>query len=274
MPNPARRFYDRLARDYHLIYADWNAAIESQARAIDRIVRREVGAPPLALLDCTCGIGTQAIGLALRGYRLHATDLSGPALQRARREARSRGARLTFAPADLRDLGRGVANTFDVVICCDNSLAHMMTARDLARAARSIRARLKPGALFLASIRDYDRILREHPTFTPQALSTAPGNVRLSFQYWNWHRDGRTYDQHLFIVRGSGERWTIRHYGGLSHALLRSELSEHLRRVGLRKIRWLTPTQTGYHQPIVIARAPLLDRVSVSPVNHRVKRGR
>jgi glycine/sarcosine N-methyltransferase len=244
MPNPARRFYDRLARDYHLIYADWNAAIESQSRAIDRIVRSEVAAPPLALLDCACGIGTQAIGLALRGYRLHATDLSRPALQRARREARSRGAQLSFAQADLRDLGRSVASTFDVVICCDNSLA-----------ARSIKGRLKPRGLFIASIRDYDRIVREHPTFTPQALYTAPGDLRLAFQHWNWHGDGRTYDQHLFIVRGRGERWTIRHYQGLSHALLRSELSEHLRRVGLRKVKWLMPAQTGYHQPIVIARS-------------------
>jgi hypothetical protein len=51
----------------------------------------------------------------------------------------------------------------------------------------------------------------------------------------------------LFIVRGRGDRWTIRHYQGLSHALLRSELSEHLHRVGLRKVKWLTPAQTGYH---------------------------
>lgn len=174
MPNPARRFYNRLARDYHLIYADWNAAIESQSRAIDRIVRSEVAAPPLALLDCACGIGTQAIGLALRGYRLHATDLSRPALQRARREARSRGAQLTFAQADLRDLGRSVASTFDVVICCDNSLAHMMTARDLARAALSIRGRLKPRGLFIASIRDYDRIVREHPHSLPRRSTPPP----------------------------------------------------------------------------------------------------
>jgi len=269
MPNPARRFYDRLARDYHLIYADWNAAIESQSRAIDRIVRSEVGAPPLALLDCACGIGTQAIGLALRGYRVHASDLSVPALKRARREARSRGAQLTFAQADLRALGRSIDRTFDVVICCDNSLAHMMTTRDLARAARSITARLKPGGLFVASIRDYDRIVSDPPSFTPQALSTTPGDVRLAFQHWHWHRDRRTYDQHLFIVRGSGERWTIRHYGGLSHALLRSELGEHLRRVGLQKIKWLMPAQSGYHQPIVIARAPLLDGVPSSPVNRR-----
>ena len=256
MRNPSRRFYDPLSRDYHLIYADWNAAIESQSRAIDKIIRAEIGAPPLDLLDCACGIGTQAIGLALRGYRVHATDLSVPAMRRARREARARRARLTFARADLRDLGDTVDATFDVVICCDNSLAHMMTARDFARAARSMKARLKPGGLLIASIRDYDKIVREHPALTPQAFFAKPGDVRIAFQHWNWHRDGRTYDQHLFIVRGSGDKWTLRHYGGISHAVLRSELSAHLRSAGLRKVRWLMPAKTGYHQPIVIARSP------------------
>ena len=145
------------------------------------------------------------------------------------------------------------------------------TLVNLAQAARSISARLKPGGLFIASIRDYDRIVRDLPSFTPQALSTTPGDVRLAFQHWHWHRDGRTYDQHLFIVRGSGERWTIRHYGGRSRALLRSELSEHLRRVGLRKTKWLMPAQSGYHQPIVIARAPLRNGVPSSRVNRRAK---
>ena len=256
MRNPSRRFYDPLARDYHLIYADWSAAIESQSRAIDRIIRRELRKPPLDLLDCACGIGTQAIGLARRGYRVHATDLSGPALRRAGREARARGAHLSFARADLRDLGGGVDAIFDVVICCDNSLAHLMTARDFAQAARSMKGRLKPGGLLIASIRDYDEILREHPALTPQAFLAQHGDTRIAFQHWNWHRDGRTYDQHLFIVRGSGDKWTLRHYRGISHALLRSELSAHLVRSGFRKARWLMPAKTGYHQPIVIAHAP------------------
>jgi glycine/sarcosine N-methyltransferase len=256
MGNPARRFYDRLARDYHLIYSDWNAAIEAQSRVIDRTIRRELGArPPLAVLDCACGIGTQAIGLALRGYRVHATDLSAGAIRRARREARARRARLAFGEADLRNLRAATDATFDVVICCDNSLAHMMTNRDLARATRSIRARIRPGGLFIASIRDYDKIVRERPTVTPPALIRDAAGARIVFQHWNWHRDGRTYDQHLFIVQGMGDRWTLRHHRGLSHALLRSELSGRLRSAGFAGIEWLMPDRTGYHQPIVIARA-------------------
>src|SRR5262249_14721253 len=70
------RFYAALAPQYHLIYGDWRTAIRRQARVLDTLIRRVGGDPPLALLDCTCGIGTQAIGLALLGYRVHGTDLS------------------------------------------------------------------------------------------------------------------------------------------------------------------------------------------------------
>jgi hypothetical protein len=70
MRTPVLGFYERLARDYDLIYPDWAAAIASQSRAIDRIIHGLGKTPPLDLPDCACGIGTQSIGLALLGYRL------------------------------------------------------------------------------------------------------------------------------------------------------------------------------------------------------------
>src|SRR5262249_27117831 len=167
MRTPVLGFYDRLARDYDLTYPDWEAAIASQSRAIDRIIRSLGRTPPLDLLDCARGIGTQSIGLALLGYRLVGTDLSTRAIRRARREARARGVRIRFVEADLRTLQKATRDTFEVVICCDNSLAHMMTSRDLARAAQSMAARLKPSGFFIASIRDYDELIETRPAFTP-----------------------------------------------------------------------------------------------------------
>lgn len=69
-------FYDGFAADYHLVYGDdWESAVERHGEALARLIR---GLRPEALdvLDCSCGIGTQAIGLARRGYRVHGTDLS------------------------------------------------------------------------------------------------------------------------------------------------------------------------------------------------------
>ena len=79
-------FYDELADDYHLIYADWEASIRRQGDALDALI----GQDRAVVLDCSCGIGTQAIGLALRGHRVTGTDLSPRAAARAAREATRR----------------------------------------------------------------------------------------------------------------------------------------------------------------------------------------
>jgi glycine/sarcosine N-methyltransferase len=86
-PDSVLSLYEELAGDYHLIFADWQAAVRWQGETLDRLIRAYADGPPLTVLDCSCGIGTQAIGLAQRGYQMHATDLSPAAIERAEREA-------------------------------------------------------------------------------------------------------------------------------------------------------------------------------------------
>src|SRR5689334_12511984 len=96
MDGPTVRFYDGLAGDYHLLFEDWHEGVRRQGGVLDRLLRGLLGDRLLAVLDCCCGIGTQAIGLALSGHRVHATDLSPAAVERAAREARSFGVSITF----------------------------------------------------------------------------------------------------------------------------------------------------------------------------------
>jgi 2-polyprenyl-3-methyl-5-hydroxy-6-metoxy-1,4-benzoquinol methylase len=79
--------YDAIASLYHLVYPDWNAAIAQQSAALDAIIRQHVGPPPRSILDVSCGIGTQALGLAALGHTVTASDLSSGAVERARRDA-------------------------------------------------------------------------------------------------------------------------------------------------------------------------------------------
>src|SRR5262245_61146029 len=102
MTNGPHSFYDDLAGDYHLIFADWDRAVAWQSEVLDRLIRAELGDRPLSILDGACGIGTQAIGLARRGHRVHATDISPISVERALVEARRLGASLTFGVADFR----------------------------------------------------------------------------------------------------------------------------------------------------------------------------
>src|SRR5262249_54150417 len=57
-------FYDRMASLYHLIFQDWDESIERQAGQLTGILRERWGTECRCIVDVSCGIGTQAIGLA------------------------------------------------------------------------------------------------------------------------------------------------------------------------------------------------------------------
>jgi glycine/sarcosine N-methyltransferase len=178
-------FYDGLAADYHLVYADrWDEVVEGQGGAIDRLIR---SARPGArdILDCSCGIGTQAIGLAHRGYSVLGTYISERSIERARSEAARLGADLSFGIADFRDLV-GVAGEFDVVLSLDNALPHLLDDDDIARALRAMRAKLRPSGLLLISTRDYDAALIDRPaTARPLVVAGPPRRLVVRFHDWD-----------------------------------------------------------------------------------------
>ena len=256
MGDPTRAFYDELAESYHLIFANWHGSMRRQAAALDRIMCDHLGPGPHTILDCACGIGTQAIGLALLGHSVHATDLSPNALARAEREAAAREASLTFGVADLRTLATDVAGEFDVVLACDNALPHLLTDNDLLLAVDNMAAKLRPGGLFLASLRDYERLVQERPRGEgPRVFDDIDGR-RIAFQVWDWANDGSGYRLHQFLVRQDGAGWRTDHVSVDYRALLPADLVAILRRVGfpLANIRWHEPDESGFFQPIVTAR--------------------
>jgi glycine/sarcosine N-methyltransferase len=253
MPDDVLRFYQQLARDYHLIFADWNKAIERQGSVLDRLIRVYTAGPPLDVLDCSCGIGTQAIGLAGRGYRVHATDLSPAAVERATEEARTRGLSITFGVADMRRLETQVEGDFDVVLSCDNALPHLLTDDDLHLAVCHMRSRLRDSGLLLISIRDYDHLIMDRPPATTPQVFDDNGGRRIVFQVWDWA--DQTYTVHMFILREGKRGWRTSHYATTYRALLRAELSALLESCGFADIRWYMPQDTGYYQPVVIARS-------------------
>ena len=118
-------FYDELSENYHLIYADWDEAVEQQGAALGRLIRDILGPGPKRILDVACGIGTQALGLACRGHEVTGTDLSPGAVARARAEAERLGVALSAEVADLRNLPDALAGPFDVVCALDNALPHL-----------------------------------------------------------------------------------------------------------------------------------------------------
>ena len=97
MNDPASSFYDDLSEHYHLIYNDWRLECESQAKAIDSIIRKVLGRVMPEILDVTCGIGTQVLGLADLGYVVEGADFSHQAVVRAKREAQAMDSQFRFS---------------------------------------------------------------------------------------------------------------------------------------------------------------------------------
>ena len=245
-------FYDRIAEHFHLIFQNWDASIAWQADVLGPLIERACGTPAPRVLDCACGIGTQALGLAARGHRVTGSDVSAPAVARAEREAAGRGLDIAFYAADMRDLSTVPGDNFDAVIAADNSLPHLLSEQDLAQALASIAAMLIPGGAFLATIRDYDRLIRERPSVQPPAFYSDAGRRRFVHQVWDW-LDERRYVFHLYVTRDTGSAWECLHFAGLYRAVLREELSQALAAAGFEGIRWLAPAESRYYQPVVVA---------------------
>jgi glycine/sarcosine N-methyltransferase len=255
MNSSVTTFYDDLATDYHLIFKDWDEAIIGQSEVLDNLIREQTGkGPPLRLYDCSCGIGTQALGLAARGYQVHATDLSPKSVERAQTEASKRGLDMTFGVADFRTLAAQVDGEFDVVIACDNSLPHLLTDNELAQAAENIYAKAAPGGLLLASIRDYDAIIQEKPTSVPVRINGEGKNRRVVFQIWDWLPESDRYTVNHFILnQPEHDQWTMKYHVTTYRALTRDTMSNAFEQAGFTAIQWHMPENSGYYQPVMTA---------------------
>jgi SAM-dependent methyltransferase len=231
-------FYDGLAGTYDLMFPDWDGSMARQALQLSEFI--PAGA---RVLDCACGIGTQAIGLAMRGYDVVGADLSPVAVARAGVEASSRGVVLPSLAADMRALPFA-DSSFDVVLAADNALPHLLTSDDVLTALREMRRVLRPGGRLILSTRDYDEIRRERPLSTPP--SVGPGRV-VWFQLWHW--DGDQYELEMFQLR-EAEAWRVVVGKARYWAITRHELTELVKLAGFGYPEW---SLHAYYQPLMVA---------------------
>jgi len=251
MTDQISSFYDPLAEHYHLLFDDWDNAIDRQNRVIGSLISSRIPGKALKILDCACGIGTQSLALAKLGHRVTASDLSAAAVERARKEAAKRSSEIDFHVSDMTSLQEIVDRDFDVVVALDNALPHL-SLEQLGWAASAIQSVLKPGGFLMASIRDYDQILREKPSVQQPAFYSSNGNRCIVHQVWDWVDDTK-YVVHLYITRQTSSGWKPLHFVSEYHCLLREQLSTILCRAGFAEIERLMPADSGFYQPIVIA---------------------
>lgn len=244
--------YDRLAALYHLVYEDWEGSVEAQGAALDALIRGFRGAPGDRVLDVACGIGTQALGLARRGYALTASDVSTGAVARARREAAARGLSIDFSVADMRLAHDHHGSGFDGVLCADNALAHLLAEDEVVATLRQFHDCLRPGGLCILSVRDHAGAEGRGTQVKLHGVRYRGSTRYVVFQVWEWR--GHGYDMTLYVVQDApGAACRTQAFRARSLAMTADGVLAWMARAGFRQVE---RRDDVLFQPVIVGVRP------------------
>lgn len=137
------RWFDTEA--YELVYRDRDES--DAAPLIDLVEELASPRPGARILDVACGRGRHARLLARRGYRVTGIDLSGRALDVARRRAAEENLDVEFRQGDMRDpIG---TSEYDGAVNLFTSFGYFETDEEHRRALERIADALVPGGWFV-----------------------------------------------------------------------------------------------------------------------------
>lgn len=115
--------------------------------------------PDARVLDCACGTGQLAVGLAGLGFDVVASDASRGMVRRTRELADQFGVSLRALEATWDQLPDHLeTSTFDVVFCVGNSLGHAEGMSGRLSALASMSRVLKPGGRLVLTSRAWERV--------------------------------------------------------------------------------------------------------------------
>jgi SAM-dependent methyltransferase len=233
--------YDALAVVYDWLVPDELLAPQGSAEAFAGLVDLEPGA---RVLDCACGPGHLAVGLALCGLEVVATDASAAMIDRTRALADEHGAAVTAQACVWEDLAdRDWGGAFDAVFCVGNSLAHAAGMDARRRALAAMTAVVRKGGMVVITSRNWKQVRAAGSGLeVAQQLVRRGGRQGLPIYAWSISQDWdepHHFDVAVALVAADGtvtthgERMAFWPFG---HDTLRADL----RAAGLK------PTTTTY----------------------------
>ena len=242
-------FYDALAPFYDLIYPNWDESLSRQGNQLHRILLAHGGKEGASVLDVSCGIGTQALGLAKCGYSVTGSDLSSREVQRAEREASRIGVDVTLSVCDMRNVYNHHKRQFDVVLSGDNSVPHLMSDEDIRLAFCQFYECTRPGGLCVITVRDYEKEVAESRKIRPYGVQDRDGKRYLMFQVWDV--EATTYQVSLYFIEDNGTSCETRVARTRYNMVPIRRLMELLTDVGYSEVIRL---DEGFYQPVIVGK--------------------
>jgi len=246
--NSPQNFYGGLSSFYHLIYPKWEESMRRQAGQLDSVIREVWGPNCRSVLDASCGIGTQALGLAALGYEVTGSDLSPEEIERAKLEAVARGFALEFHVCDMRHVFDHFAKQFDLVISCDNSVPHLLTDEDIRKALKQFLQSTRSGGGCIITVRDYSKEDVTRRQIKPY------GSREYNGKRWSlsqvWEPGEGCYEVSMYLVEDEGGSEGHTHvFRTRYYPILIPRLIELMREVGFQDVKRL---DGRFFQPMIV----------------------
>ena len=227
-----RGSYDTIAAVYDYLVPDALLSPRGSAQAFAQYV-----APGARVLDCACGTGTLAVGLALRGHQVVATDASAAMVARTAHLAETNGAEVDASVCAWEALAqRGWEDTFDVVLCVGNSLPHAVGRAGRRLALHAMAACLRPGGRLVVTSRTWEQV-RAGGTRLQVAERLVERGGRHGLPIYAWTIPERWDEPHFFdvavVLVGRGSEVQTHRERVAFWPFTEDELREDLRDAGL-----------------------------------------
>ena len=210
-------YYDNRAKYQLLPYdEDWDNVIDKFSKVLNSRILKIFGNRTLKVLDCTCGIGTQAIALGKLGHDVTASDISPEMVKYAETYSSARNVFPKFIVQDLREeFPDELDERFDLTVSLNNSLIFVSNDengdKELLKSFQNLYKLTKPGGCLMISLRPYDEYqekqLHAPPNRQWKFREIQGETVRFRQQY-NWLSDNKHYvcDTYYDFLENEGIR--------------------------------------------------------------------
>ncbi len=205
----------KIAEQYTLLsqhYDDWFSLqwpepAYRQGKAIEKIFKNFQLPNNARVLDLTCGIGTQAIGLALQGYEVVALDISDGQLRKAKEEANKidPNLKIEWILGDATEPKKYVNGTFDAVISFGNSLPLLGNEEAIISCMRQSQTILKSNGLLLVSMRDHSELRKTRPYLMGSGKLNNKDRQGIWIETGEWLQGQNRYISHIIFIMSQPE---------------------------------------------------------------------
>lgn len=214
-------FYTDLAVDYHWLFPDDivgdSPAFGATSPGNEALLAGVIStlAPGAPVLDCSCGIGTDAIALHNQGFAVTACDASSSMIAETKSRAARYAADINVVQSRWEELPGKAPGPFDLVVCLGNALVHSETEVQMVRALQAMRKVLQPGAKLVVDSRNWELLYNEKPRVVTAPAVIERAGLRCSSLYvWSIPDafSDRCRAEIILLFEGAGRKVTHRRY--------------------------------------------------------------